>query len=153
MRLNKARFIKFSALLNSAEKSISRMKHKKMDSYGLDNAHTLCICVLAEAREGLTKTELASSCGVDKAQISRVVTALQKKGYVASDAKQKLYKQKYALTDDGKKVADELSELILDINSYVSGSIPEEQISLFYATFETICENLMKAEEFFESKM
>ena len=151
--MDKARFIKFSALLNSAEKSISRMKHKKMDSYGLDNAHTLCICVLAESDLGLTKTELAANCGVDKAQISRVVTALQKKNYVVADTQKKLYKQKYTLTDEGKKVADDLGSLILEINGYVSDAIPKDQIDVFYATFETICQNLVKAEEIFESKM
>ena len=151
--MDKARFIRFSVLLNSAEKSISRMKHKKMDSYGLDNAHTLCICVLAESDGGLTKTELAAQCGVDKAQISRVVSALQKKSYVVSDTQKRLYKQRFILTDEGKRVADELGELILEINRYVSDNIPKEQIDVFYETFETICDNLVKAEEFFESKM
>ena len=140
--MDKARFIKFSALLNSAEKSISRMKHKKMDSYGLDNAHTLCVCVLSEAEEGLTKTELAARCGVDKAQISRVVTALQKKNFIGTPSGEKAYKQKYTLTDDGKNKAKEINALILEINSYVSGSIPKEDMITFYATFETICKNL-----------
>ena len=151
--MNKARFIKFSALLNSAEKSISRMKHKKMDSYGLDNAHTLCICVLAESEGGLTKTELAAHCGVDKAQISRVVSALQKKKFVGAPSGEKTYKQKYTLTDEGKKVAEEIAALVLEINSYVSDSIPKEDLTIFYTTFETICANLKKAEEIFESKM
>ena len=151
--MDKARFIRFSALLNSAEKTISRMKHKKMDTYGLDNAHTLCICVLAESNGGLTKTELASRCGVDKAQISRVVSALQKKNYVTSDEYKKLYKQKFDLTEEGKRIAFEIESLILEINSYVSGNIPKEQIDIFYSTFETICEKLVKAEEFFEFKM
>ena len=151
--MDKARFIKFSALLNSAEKSISRMKHKKMDSYGLDNAHALCICVLCESEEGLTKTELATRCGVDKAQISRVVTALQKKNFIGTPSGEKTYKQRYTLTEQGKKMANEISSLILDINGYVSDSIPKEHLAIFYSTFETICENLKKAEELFESKM
>ena len=151
--MDKARFIKFSALLNSAEKSISRMKHKKMDSYGLDNAHTLCICVLAESEEGLTKSALASLCGVDKAQISRVVRALQKKNLIGAPNGEKTYKQKYTLTEDGRNVANEIGSLILEINSYVSDSIPKEQIQSFYATFEMICENLVKAEKIFEEKM
>ena len=151
--MDKTRFIKFSALLNSAQKSISRMKHKKMDSYGLDNAHTLCICVLAEANDGLTKTELATLCGVDKAQISRVVTALQKKNFIGTPSGEKTYKQRYSLTEEGKKVAHDISSLILEINSYVSDSIPKEQIEGFYATFALICDNLKKAEEIFKSKM
>ena len=150
--MNKDRFIKFSALLNSAEKSISRMKHKRMGIYGLDNAHTLCVCVLSEAEEGLTKTELANLCGVDKAQISRVVTALQRKNFVETEPGNRAYKQKYTLTEEGKKVSAEISALILEINSYVSDNIPKEHIDNFYSTFSTICENLKKAEEKFKLK-
>ena len=129
------------------------MKHKKMDAYGLDNAHTLCICVLGENADGLTKTELASRCSVDKAQISRVVTALQKKNYVSAPMGDRTYKRRYMLTDEGKKVADDLNSLILEINSYVSGGIPNKQIESFYKTFETICGNLIKAEELFDKKI
>ncbi len=123
-----------------------------MGIYGLDNAHTLCVCVLSEAEEGLTKTELANLCGVDKAQISRVVTALQRKRFVETEPGNRAYKQKYTLTEEGKKVSAEISALILEINSYVSDNIPKEHIDIFYSTFSTICENLEKAEEKFKLK-
>ena len=147
--MNKDRFIRFSAMLNSAEKSISRLKHKKMCFFGLGNAHTVCVCILADSESGITKTELATLCGVDKAQISRVIADLQKKQYVCTPAKEKGYKQKYMLTEEGKAIAGEIKKLILEINSYVSDNIPQEQIENFYDTFAVICENLKKAEELF----
>lgn len=151
-RLNKDRFIRFSSLLNSAEKSISRMKHKKMGSYGLGNAHTICICLLNDKPQGMTKTELAAACGVDKAQVSRVVTDLQKKNYVCTPLGEKGYKQKYQLTEEGASIAKDIADMILEINSYVSDNIPKDQIDNFYSTFETICKKLEKAEELFLNK-
>ena len=147
--MEKDRFIKFSALLNSADKSIARIKHKKMGSYGLSNAHTSCIRLLADNPGGLTKTELALICGVDKAQISRVVASLEKNNYVNKPSEERGYKQKYALTEEGQKVADEITCMILEINNYVSGDISKEELQTFYKTFALICDNLKKAEELF----
>lgn len=147
--LEKDRFIQFSYALNEAQKSIGRIKCKKMDTYGLGSAHTLCVCLLQDNPEGLTKTELAHLCGVDKAQISRVISELQDKELVAISDPCLHYRQKYLLTEKGTPIADEIREIVLKINSYVSESIPPEHIAIFYSTFNTICDNLKKAEKLF----
>ena len=147
--MDKDRFLLFSSLLNDAQKSIARIKYKKMDSYGLGSAHTLCLCILDEHKDGLSKTELASLCGVDKAQISRIISELLEKGFVTVATPERNYKQKYILTESGMGIASEIKGIILDINNFVSGGIPKEEIDAFYATFKTICENLIKAEEIF----
>ena len=148
--LDKDRFLLFSAKLNDAQKSIARIKQKKMEHYGLGSAHVLCICQLEEHPKGLTKTELVKRCGVDKAQISRVIADLLEKTYVTVSNPQSSYRQKYTLTENGHGVAAEIKQVILDINTFVSESIPQEDIETFYATFNTICENLNKAEEIFD---
>ena len=120
-----------------------------MEAFDLGPAHTVCLNILYEQPEGTTKTNLAQLCGVDKAQISRVVSELQEKELVVASPRQKGYKQKIALTDKGHEVAQEITGIIIDINEYVSQSIPQEQIDLFYTTFGTICNNLKKAEKVF----
>ena len=120
-----------------------------MDTYGLGSSHTLCICILQEHPQGITKTALAKRCGIDKAQISRVVDELQKKNDVTTLSTKKNYNQKYLLTDKGAEVAQDMRGVILEINTFVSDSIPEEQIENFYSTFKTICNNLNKAENIF----
>ena len=148
--LNKDRFLLFRSRLNDAQKSISRIKHKKMEHYGLGSAHVICICLLEEHPKGLTKTELAKRGGVDKAQISRVISDVLEKDYVTTSNPQASYRQRYTLTELGATVAKEIRKTILDINSFVSASIPQKDIDTFYTTFNTICENLSKAEKQFD---
>ena len=147
--MNNDRFIRFSSLLNNAQKSIARIKYKKMDSYGLGSAHTLCMCIMRNYRDGITKTELAVLCGVDKAQISRLIGDLLKKEYVCTTAPNKSYRQKYRLTEEGEQVAAEIEKIVVDINSYVSGDISQKELEIFYSTFEKICQRLISAEEKF----
>ncbi len=147
--MDKDRFILFSTLLGDAQKSISRIKQKKMDQYGLGSAHTLCMCVLAEHTDGLTKTELVRYCGVDKAQISRVVSDILEKEYASIANPECSYRQRYVLTDEGMTIATDMRQIILDINNFVSDSISKEQIENFYETLKTICGNLKKAEKQF----
>jgi len=143
------RFILFSSLLNDAQKSIARLKYKKMDSYGLGSAHTLCLCVLYDNAQGVNKTELARLCGVDKAQISRIISDLLEKKYVAVATPERNYRQKYVLSEEGLAVTEEIKNIVRTINEYVSGDIPKDQLDTFYTIFRTICENLAKAEEIF----
>jgi len=120
-----------------------------MDSYGLGSAHTLCMCIMRNYSEGITKTELAVLCGVDKAQISRLIGELLKKEYVSTTAPEKSYRQKYKLTAKGESVSAEIEKIVVDINSYVSGDISPEELEVFYSTFEKICHRLASAEEKF----
>ena len=147
--LDKDRFLLFSSRLNDAQKSLARIKQKKMEHYGLGGAHVLCICQLEEVQKGLTKTELVKRCGVDKAQISRVIADVLEKNYITVSNPQSSYRQRYVLTEEGDRIAKEIKQIILDINSFVSDSIPQVDIENFYATFNTICEKLNKAAERF----
>ena len=99
--------------------------------------------------DGITKTELAALCGVDKAQISRLIGELLKKEYVCTASPNKSYRQKYILTEEGKRVSAEIEKIVVDINTYVSGDIPPEELDTFYSTFEKICQRLACAEEKF----
>lgn len=148
--MNSDRFIRFSSLLNNAQKSIARIKYKKMDSYGLGSAHTLCMRILLDhSEDGITKTELAALCGVDKAQISRLVGNLLDMKYISVCNPKRSYRQKYVLTEEGKRVACDIQKIVVEINEYVSSDIPKEDLDIFYSTFETICERLSNAEEKF----
>ena len=71
------------------------------------------------------------------------------KGYAEVSGSSSRYRKKYFLTDEGREIACEIRKTILDINSFVSTDIPQEDIDKFYATFNIICENLNKAEKIF----
>ena len=144
-----AGFFVFSRMLSVAQKSLLKLKNGKMERYGLGSAHTMCLCRLYESTEGLTKTRLAALCGVDKAQISRVIAELEEKEFVSANHKVSNYRQKYRLTEPGRQITGEIMDAIAEINVFVSGSIPREDLEIFYRTLKTICDNLTKAEALF----
>ena len=137
----------FSALLSATAKSLEHLKAKGMGEYGLSGMHTLCLQKLYEAPEGLTRTELSRRCGVDRAQITRVIGELLAKGVAFEVGGNSNYRKKCVLTDEGRATAAEIDALIKKINCFVSGNIEPERLKTFYETLYEICQNLKKAEE------
>ena len=145
---NRERFENFSNLIGAALKSLQRIKNHGMEPYGLGSTHTICLKRLNASEDGLTRTEIAAACDIDKAQVSRMIGELCEKGYVYEASKGKGYRKKIVLTDNGRLVADDIDAKVRRVLKYVSGDIPSENIIIMYETLETICENLRRAEEF-----
>ncbi len=144
--MKESRLELFSGLINSAGKSIQRIKAEKMKKYNLSAAHTTCLCRLEKAgHTGLTQGQLAALEGMDRAQISRVLAELQRRNYVEALPHDGRYKKRYALTPAGQEITGEIQDIILQTNRFVSGSIPPEDIETFYRTLRTITENLERA--------
>lgn len=147
--MGKDRYERFNQMIVGATKSIHRIKQKKMVKYGLASTHTICLRLLYDVTSGLTKKEIADASDIDKAQITRIVKDLCDKGYVVADDTKRAYNRKFYLTESGKKIAEEINAIVLAVNEYVSGNIPDSELEKFYGVFETITENLRKAEEIF----
>ena len=139
-------FEAFSALLGSTIKSLEHLKAKGMGEYGLSGMHTLCLQKLYESPEGLTRTELSRQCGVDRAQITRVIGELLAKGVVSEAGGTSNYRKKCVLTEEGRTTAAQIDALIKRINSFVSGEIEPDRLQIFYETLHEICRNLKQAE-------
>ena len=140
----------FVGLIGNASKSIQRIKAQKMKKYGLTSAHTNCICRLESAEPaGLTQMELVRQEGMDASQISRVLRELMAQGYVQISGEEGRYRRRYSLTERGMSIAREIRKIIVTINDFVSSSIPDEDIEVFYQTFREICASLNRAEEIF----
>jgi len=140
------RFELFYSLINSASKSIQRIKAEKMKKYRLSAAHTTCLCRLAASGDqGLTQGQLAALEAMDRAQISRVLADLRDRGYVLPADHTERYKQHYTLSDSGREIAAEVQSIILDIHRFVSADLPEADIQTFYRTLRVIARNLSRA--------
>ena len=144
-------FEAFSALIGDTMKSLEHLKAKGMGEYGLSGMHTLCVQSLYEASDGLTRTELSRRCGVDRAQITRVIGELLVKNVVFEVGGSANYRKKCVLTEQGRAIATEIDALIKKINFFVSGKIEPERLQIFYETLYEICQNLKKAEDCLES--
>ena len=141
-------FEAFNGLIGIAMKCLERLKAKGMSEYGLSGTHTLCMRQLFEAPGGMPRTLLAQRCGVDRAQITRVIGELIAKGFVLELENGSNYRKKCVLTEKGREAAMEVNALVNKIQQFVSGNIPPERLDIFYETLTEICENLKKAEDF-----
>ena len=148
------RFDRFNHLTSCAIKSIQKLKVMGMLPFGLTGAHTMCLRHLYNFPEGVTRTKLVRLCDIDKAQVSRIITDLCAKGYVIETENDNInYRKRLKLTPLGKDPTEEINRKVLRVNEFVSSDIPEEQLSVFYETFDTICQNLKAAEIELEAEL
>lgn len=142
----------FTAHLNNAARSITKLKNIRMAEFGLGSTHTTCLRKLYFAESGLTRRQLAEKCELDKAQISRVINELSEKDYVVECPAKTSYRKRITLTDSGREVAHKINGIVLDVNNFVSGDISEDDIQSFYKVFTRICDGLKRAEDIFEQE-
>lgn len=121
-----------------------------MSNYGLSSTHTVCLRKLYESRDGLTKSEISDTCGIDKAQTTRIMGELIAKNYVEDDSSKKTYNRKFFLTEAGRKMTEEINQTVEGVVEYVNLDIPREEIEQFYTVFEAINKRLKDSEEFFK---
>ena len=140
------RFREFRGLVSRAEKALQRVKTENVKDYGLRGVHVSCLLALHERPEGLTATELASVCGVDRAQISRVTAELRGLDLVceASPGPRRRYRGALELTEEGRAAAAEMAGIVDEKLQRVSGDIPPEELTVFYRVFGAIVERLEK---------
>ncbi len=141
------RLDKFMTLVIGASRSVTKLKARYMTEYGLGSTHTMCIRKLYSSPDGLTRTQLAEQCELDKAQVSRIVNELAERGCISEAQAKSNYKRKIVLTDYGCHIAEDINQIVLRINQFVSGKLTDEEITTFYRVFGQICENLKAAEE------
>lgn len=116
--------------------------------FGLTGAHTMCLRHLYNNAEGLTRTRIVRLCDIDKAQVSRVINELCAKGYVIETENENInYRKRLKLTPMGKDITERMNQLIIDINTYVSGDIDKDELDTFYRVFEKLCERLKESED------
>lgn len=140
------RLDEFMTLIVGASRCVTKLKSRYMSRYGLGSTHTMCIRKLYSSKAGLTRTQISDSCELDKAQVSRIIGELAEKDFVSEGPGSSNYKRRVVLTAEGKRIAEEINDIVLQINTYVSEEIPDEEIEIFYKVFERIYNNLKTAE-------
>jgi len=146
------RFILFSGYIEEVYKSIQKIKTERMGSFGLRSTDAMCIVVLSMHENGLTVTELATFCKVDKAVISRAVkTLLKAEAIKYADTEKRNYRSRLLLTESGREIAENMSKMAKEAVLAVSGSLPDEELKEFYKTFGTMSHNLKEYAKGIES--
>ena len=137
------RYVAFSTYIEKLYKDIQKVKTERMNRFGLRSTDVSVLIMAARHPDGLTVTELASECGVDKAVVSRAMRTLLLQGYMTY-ANNILcnYRKKIKLTEKGNAIVDAISHLAEQAVSEVSRDIPQGDLDNFYRTLEKITQNI-----------
>lgn len=145
------RFKTFTLLIAKINRSIRKIKNEEMAEFGLKSPHVSCLYYLYK-EESLTAKELADICDEDKAAVSRSILALEKLGYLSCESEsKKRYRAPLSLTEDGKNIAKKIADKIDSVLNFVSDAIPENERAHFYENLNSICENLQKFTEKYDT--
>lgn len=146
------RFVLFSGYIEETYKRIQKIKAECMGAFGLRSTDAMCIVVLSMHAEGLTATELAAFCKVDKAVISRAVkTLLLANAITYAQTEKKNYRTRLLLTEKGRKIARNMLSIAKEAVTAVSGGLSPEQLQEFYKTFGIMNRNLKEYAKGIES--
>ena len=132
------RFETFTALISGINHSIRKLKTAVMSEFDLKSTHVYCIYYLHKFGS-LTSKELCDMCAEDKASISRSIKYLEKRGYIAvrKDSK-KRYRIPLELTDEGRRVGDQIARNIGAVLDFVGSDVPEADRAIMYESLKLI---------------
>ena len=139
------RFVAFTLLHDEIGKSLQKIKTEYMCRFGLRSSDALFLAILCSHPEGLTAAALAKACGVDRAVISRALPDLLASGavsYAEGQASSRGYRARLLLTERGKQVITEMTELSALVVGEASKEVPAEDLATFYRVLRTIDRNL-----------
>ena len=143
------RFETFTVLIADINNNIRRLKAKKMDKYNLKSQHLTCLFYLSKD-DGLTMKQLCDMTRQDKAGLSRSIDYLENNGYVyCEDDVKKRYNSELKLTEKGRKVAVEFTNIIDDVLNDANNWTSDKDRLIMYKSLNSINENLQKIIESF----
>lgn len=142
------RYAQFRIHAETLSKNLQKFENSKMSSLGMRGIHALSLFALGRsADEGMTVTELAAACAVDKALISRVTDELLEGGFIAyKDPEKKNYRNKMVLTRKGKGCLRRVTLWICDGIRVLKDEITADELNTFFKVM-MILNNYLGGEE------
>lgn len=115
-------------LVRNAHLSISSYVKKQLEPFNLAPEQNLIMMMLWE-KDGISPNELSTKLNKDKANIARMISSLEKKGYIKKieDPSDKRT-FKVHLTEDGKKLECIVLPILKKTSETVLNGITEEQL-------------------------
>lgn len=135
------RFERFSFAICAISHYWHKIVSEEMKKYGLKGPYAIYLVALYACPDGITAAKLSKLCSKDKADTSRIVAVMEKKGLVYKEGDNH-YRALIKLTSEGKTAAEHIkkrAEIAVDI---AGGEISEENREIFYKSLETICLNI-----------
>lgn len=145
--MEQERFFRFTRLVDSLHKSVMRLRLDNAPAFGVKGVHVFWMYELSRHPDGLSAAELAQSSKIDRSLVSRELSVLKKQGLVEADDTTRSYNAKLRLTALGRRAAEEIKGIALQIQTRASEGIPESELAVFYTVLEKLSRNLSTISE------
>ena len=140
------RFARFSLAISEIDRCWHKLAAEEMAKYALNSPHAVYLNTLYQYSEGITAAKLCELCCKNKADVSRMVTILEKKGLVRKEegAGGNRYRAKLLLTEEGKQAAKHVRERAAVAVELAGEGLSDADRDTFYRCLEQITENLQE---------
>ena len=135
------RFEKFSLVISELHKQIVRISAEEMRKYGLQGPSARILLTLLK-KGPQTAAALARNVDKNKAEISRVIVELEKKGLVEKADSKTNYRVKIKLTEKGSETAESIKASAISAVSHASLGLSDEDREGMYDCLDHIAKNL-----------
>lgn len=137
------RFEQFSFMISEISHYWHKIASEEMEKHSLKGTHSIYLMAMYRYPEGITAPKLCEVCGRDKADVSRMMSIMEKKGLVVKEGRnQNLYKGIFMLTEKGKEAAEHVRERAALAVELAGKDIDEEKRVILYEALEAILDNL-----------
>ena len=137
------RFERFSLAISEIDRCWHKLAGQEMAKYGLNSPHTVYLNILHQYKDGLTAAKLGELCGKNKADVSRMVSILEKKGLLQKEAVGgNMYRALLKLTEEGKNAARYVQERAALAVELAGAGLSEQERENFYRALFLISNNL-----------
>ena len=133
------RFEHFSLAISEINRYWHKIATEELERYGLKGAHSTYLTAMARYENGITAPQLCELCGKDKADVSRMMNILMKKGLAVKEGG---YNGLFLLTETGKEAAEQVSRRAALAVELAGQDLSEENRAVFYDALDSIVEHL-----------
>lgn len=142
------RFERFSHAIFEVARYWHKLAGEEMAKYGLKGPHATYLVTLSRFENGVTAPQLCELCGKDKADVSRMMSIMEKKGLVVKESVGKnLYRGLLKLTEEGKKAADITKQRAALAVELAGNGLSDSDREIFYKSLDLITANLKELSE------
>ncbi len=139
------RFATFTLAISEISRYWNKIAAEEMKAYDLKGAHAVYLVALHRNTDGVTATNLCEICNKDKAEISRAVSLMQKRGLVKKEnVTTNTYRAKISLTEEGMRAASQVRERVIVAVEAAGMGLTEEMRDTFYESLTRISANLKR---------
>lgn len=137
------RFARFSLAIAEIDRCWHKLAAEEMAKYELNSPHAVYLTTLYRFGEGVTAVKLGELCCKNKADVSRMVSILEKKGLVRRECVGKnMYRARLLLTEEGRRAAEQVRGRAALAVELAGAGLSEEDREKFYRSLELITSNL-----------